>query len=337
MPLGESVVSPPSHCPRCGYRIPFSLNIPVVTWLWLRGRCRSCREPIPARYLVVEVLTAGAFVLAWLGFGHDDPAMAMALCVLFASFIVATFIDFEHFIIPDEITWGGAAAGVVMSLSIPILHGVRSPVEGAMWSLAGGAFGYLLLWGVVVAGKAAFGKKRITFDKPATFVWRRKDDTATLETDGTVEGWVEFFPDEKAVMRMKCAELEFEGKKHGEIEISSRYEVITVAGKDYDLNKLETFSGKFTEVFFERDAMGFGDVKFMACIGAFLGWKAILFTLVVASTVGALVGIATMIIGRREWSAKIPFGPYLSLGALAWVFYGPQAVAWYWAYTHPAL
>jgi leader peptidase (prepilin peptidase)/N-methyltransferase len=73
----------------------------------------------------------------------------------------------------------------------------------------------------------------------------------------------------------------------------------------------------------------------MACIGAFLGWEAILFTVVAASTIGAVVGIVTMMIGRREWSAKLPFGPYLSLGATIWLFCGPELVARYWALSHP--
>ena len=82
--------------------------------------------------------------------------------------------------------------------------------------------------------------------------------------------------------------------------------------------------------------MGFGDVKFIAAIGAFLGWKAVIFTIMAASTVGAMVGVATIAAGRREWSAKIPFGPYLALGALVWLFHGPELVQWYWTLMLPA-
>ena len=81
MPLNQSVVNPPSHCPHCRYSIPWYLNIPVITWIWLLGKCRSCRAPISPRYLAVEVLTGAVFVVCWLTFGHNDPATALALCV----------------------------------------------------------------------------------------------------------------------------------------------------------------------------------------------------------------------------------------------------------------
>lgn len=335
MPRDLSVNEPRrSFCPSCKYQIPWHRNLPLISWLALRGKCANCGAPIAFRYFGVELLTGLLFLAVWL---TKPWLLALPLWVMVALFVVATFIDFEHFIIPDEITWGGAAAGIVLSLAIPLLHGVRSPLEGAMWAIIGAASGYLLLRMVVIAGKAAFGRKRITFEKPVPFTWHRDGDTATLETDGKAEPWAEFFPDEKAVMRIKCTSLQVEGKKFDNIEVASRYEHLTVKEREYDLNKLETFSGELTEVYFERDAMGLGDVKFMACIGAFLGWKGMLFTVVSASMIGAIVGMITIALGRREWSAKIPFGPYLSLGALLWTFIGPQLVSWYWNLTHPPI
>jgi leader peptidase (prepilin peptidase)/N-methyltransferase len=115
MPLGLSVVMPPSHCPHCKYSIPFYLNIPLMTWLWLGGKCKNCGAKISARYFIVEFLTGVAFLICWLKFGNPDaPLQSMPIAFVYAVFlaglIVATFIDFEHFIIPDEITLGGIIA-----------------------------------------------------------------------------------------------------------------------------------------------------------------------------------------------------------------------------------
>src|SRR5436190_8138153 len=107
LPLGQSVVSPPSHCPHCNYSIPWYLNVPLITWLYLRGKCKNCGAPISVRYFLVELLTGLTFLSCWLKFGPESALLALALCLLLAGFIVATFIDLEHFIIPDQITSGG--------------------------------------------------------------------------------------------------------------------------------------------------------------------------------------------------------------------------------------
>src|SRR6476660_5852166 len=104
MPLGLSVVSPPSHCPHCKYSIPFYLNIPLVTWLYLRGKCKNCGAPISIRYFLVELLTALTFLGSWLHFGRQSVALALIYSIFLSGLIVATATDFEHIIIPDEIT-----------------------------------------------------------------------------------------------------------------------------------------------------------------------------------------------------------------------------------------
>src|SRR5580692_13178185 len=113
MPRGLSIISPPSHCPHCKYSIPWYLNVPLLTWLVLRGRCKNCGAPISARYFIVELLTGMLFLGCWLRFGHHSPWLALIFSLFLAGLIVATFIDFEHFIIPDEITYGGAEVGLV--------------------------------------------------------------------------------------------------------------------------------------------------------------------------------------------------------------------------------
>ena len=355
MPLGMSVNKPKrSFCPHCKYQIPWHANLPLVTWIVQRGKCGNCGAPIAARYVLVELLTGLLFLGAWWRvmhspFGNLPGAWVMVLPMFtfIALLVVATFIDFEHYIIPDEITLGGAVAGVLFSAAIPVLqdkigdagfgenffpaltflHDRTSHGWGLLMSLLGAAAGFGLLWIVSVLGKMAFGKKTLQWDEARAFTWKLDGERAKL-TIGTEEmWWDELFSTEKDWMVMDCARLELDGKTHENIEVRSQYERLEVEGVPHDLNAVKEFSGTVRKISFRRDAMGFGDVKFMACIGAFLGWKAILFTVMAASIIGALVGGFTILIGRREWSAKIPFGPYLSLGALLWLFAGPELLA----------
>jgi hypothetical protein len=101
LPLGQSVVTPGSHCPACKYAIPWYLNIPLLTWVYLGGKCRNCRAPISVRYLLVELLTAMLFCACWLAFGAHSAWLALIYSFFLAGLIAATFIDAEHEIIPD--------------------------------------------------------------------------------------------------------------------------------------------------------------------------------------------------------------------------------------------
>jgi leader peptidase (prepilin peptidase)/N-methyltransferase len=337
MPRDLSVNEPArSFCPNCKYQIPWWHNLPLISWLVLRGKCGHCGARIAFRYFGVELLTGLLFLAVWHRVWPGQWILALPLWVMVALFVVATFIDFEHYIIPDEITWGGAVAGVVLSLAIPALHGVRSPLEGALWSVVGGATGYFLIWGVVEAGKLAFGRKRITFETARPFVWTRHGDDAELAVEGEEKDtWSNFFARPSDRLIMQCEAAAIGGEQLANPTLTFHYDRVQTGARQWELIKLDTITGVVREVVIPREAMGFGDVKFMACIGAFLGWKAVLFTVAAASTLGALVGVLTILAGRREWSAKIPFGPYLSLGALLWTFYGPQWLAWYLAQARP--
>src|SRR2546426_5964779 len=122
LPLGQSIVTPPSHCPHCKYSIPWFLNIPLLTWIYLRGKCRNCGAPISIRYFLVELLTAVTFLGCWLTFGRQSAVQALVYSLFLSGLIAATFIDFEHFIIPDEITIGGTVVGFICSFLVPRLH-----------------------------------------------------------------------------------------------------------------------------------------------------------------------------------------------------------------------
>ena len=108
VPRGESVVSPPSHCPKCGARIRWWCNIPVLSWLALRGRCRDCGAPISPRYVLVELLGAALFLAAFLRFGLFAPLMWVWISLMMAG----SFIDIDHQLLPDFVTVGGMAYGV---------------------------------------------------------------------------------------------------------------------------------------------------------------------------------------------------------------------------------
>ena len=99
--------------------------------------------------------------------------------------------------------------------------------------------------------------------------------------------------------------------------------------KTFELDRVSDISGMVRELQIPREAMGRGDLKFLAAIGAFLGWRAVLFSLFGGSLIGSLVGLITLVAGKRVWSAKLPFGPYLAFGALIWMFFGESLVRWY--------
>src|SRR5215469_11458662 len=172
MPAGMSIIMPPSHCPHCKYSIPWYLNVPLVTWLVLRGRCKNCGAPISARYFLVELLTGVSFLCSWLKFGsHVHPLSSIPLALVYAIFlaglIVATFIDFEHLIIPDEITFGGIAIGLLLSFLLPELQRLHpyepTPSHGyaLLRSVIGAALGAGVIYALVRGGKLLFGRQRL--------------------------------------------------------------------------------------------------------------------------------------------------------------------------------
>lgn len=252
IPRDESVVSPPSHCPRCNAPIRWYQNIPIVSWCCLRGRCASCHEPISVRYTIVELMGGILFLAAYAQWGmpfflHSEPALGLvarrmlwtvpACWIAFAGLMLGSFIDLEHFYLPDRVTIGGMILGVPLSYFVPELQGELKSLNALYMSLAGMAGGFLFMWLV---------------------------------------GW--------------------------------------------------TFSK-----ILKKDALGFGDVKLMGAVGAFFGPWAVLFTIVASSFAGAAVGIVMIIKGKAKLGGftAVPYGPFIAMGAVAWVFWGPKVLVWY--------
>ncbi len=342
MPLDMSVNEPKrSFCPSCKYQIPIHHNIPLVTWLVLRGKCANCGSKISFRYFGVELLTGLLFLAVWMKvweWGRPDwPPQAWVLAlpywIMVALFVVATFIDFEHFIIPDEITIGGTVAGVLLSFAIPTLHNQASNLAGGIWSLVGAGVGFGALWLVTRLGKLAFGRKRLVFEKAAPLSWIRRGEEADFVVGDEKMLWSDFFYRGNEQVLLTCTAIDIDGQRFENAAVRCECDWLHLGERKWELVKVDEIKGEVTEVTFPREAMGFGDVKFIACVGAFLGWPGVAFTIMSASTIGAVVGLLTIAIGRRDWSTKIPFGPYLALGALVWLFTGPELVGWYWNFA----
>jgi len=327
LPVDLSINKPRrSFCPACKTPIPWHHNLPLISWIVLRGRCANCGAKIAFRYFAVELLTALLFLVIWRTF----PWQAAIAYWIFVSFlIVGTFIDFEHFIIPDRVTIGGIIAGVVASLTVPALMETDSRLAAGVRSLLAAALGYVILLLVLEAGKIAFGRKRIQFDAPTPFTWTKREDDADFLVGSEKSLWSEHFAREKDRLLLQCDEAKIDNHTYGNATLDFHYDRVAVEGEEFPLDHVNEISGLARELLIPREAMGRGDLKFLAAIGAFLGWRAVLFSLFAGSLLGSIIGLITLIVGKRVWSAKLPFGPYLAFGAVSWMFFGDVFLRWY--------
>lgn len=233
IPRDLSIVSPASRCPVCDKGIKVYDNIPVLSFLLLRGKCRNCGTKIPFRYPLVETLNALLYAAALWRFG-----LGWHLLIIFAfcsAMLVITFIDLDFQIIPNTLTLPGAIIGLLAGSLIFPDPFARGSILGFKGSLIG-----------LISGGGLF------------------------LTIAYVSQWI-----------------------------------------------------------LRQEAMGMGDVKMMAMIGAFMGWKAILLTTFSGSLAGSLIGIFLMAFRGKGRKAQIPFGPFLAIGAIITLFYGREILQLY--------
>lgn len=245
LPLGESIVFPASHCPGCDAHIAPYDNVPVFSYLVLRGACRSCGRSISPRYPAVELLTGVIFALVALRFGFTPATLLFT--VFAAGLIVAGVVDLDHQIIPDEVSLGGLLLGILL-VPIWLLHGGASLAEALGYSLGGALLGGGMLWSV------GFVHARLSVALGREF-----------------EHWP------------------------GEGE-----EIPKPSSLDYWM----WFPG-----------MGFGDVKLLAMIGAFLGPTGVVVTVIGASLLGLVMGVLWAV-ATRSWNSPFGFGPAIAAAAL---------------------
>jgi leader peptidase (prepilin peptidase)/N-methyltransferase len=141
--------------------------------------------------------------------------------------------------------------------------------------------------------------------------------------------WSEYFVRETDRLVLHCNEGKIDQRTYKDVTLRFHYNRVAVEGEELLLDQIDEISGVVRELQIPREAMGRGDLKFLAAIGAFLGWRAVLFSIFAGSLLGSLVGLVTIVLGKRVWSAKLPFGPYLAFGALTWMFFGPAFIRWY--------
>jgi len=250
VPEGKSIVTPGSHCPRCGKAIRWYDNLPVISYLLLRGRCRHCHGSISVQYPLVEGVTALLSLLLFMRFG---PSLQYVIYFAFAAaLVVVTVIDLYHQIIPNVISLPGIAAGLLAS-----------------WFLPNPALLDGLLRGLLFQA----GRIGVNLSNHAAFV----DSLLGILLGGG--------------------------------------SLLLVIHLYYWLRKAE--------------GMGGGDVKLLAMVGAFLGWKAVVVTIIFSSFIGSIVGVTVMVWKGRDLKYAIPYGPFLSLGAMMALFYGEGLIVWY--------
>ncbi|TAL17553.1 prepilin peptidase [bacterium] len=225
LPREESLSTPPSRCPGCGTRIAPWNNIPIISFILLRGKCASCGIKISPRYPAVETLMGVLSLYLWTLHG-ETPLAFGAYFVFLAGLVAATFIDLDHKIIPDSISLGGIPLGLALS------H-----VTGIGWKAS--------LLGIAAGGGIL-------------------------------------------------------------LAVSLAYLYIM-----------------------KKEGMGMGDVKLLAAIGAFLGWQGVLFTIFTSSIAGSFIGIIVLKMKGEGSDYEIPYGPFLALGATAYLFWGTRLIDWY--------
>ena len=178
LPRNESVVRPGSHCPNCNAPIRWHQNIPILSYIALGGRCASCRRPISMRYTVVELLGGMLFLMAYLQWAMPamlgdapaaslralrDPLAVPVSWIVISGLILGSFIDLEHFYLPDRVTIGGMALGIPASMLVPELQMERTAMAALCWSATGLAFGFFFLWGMGWMFSRIFKKDALGF------------------------------------------------------------------------------------------------------------------------------------------------------------------------------
>ena len=346
LPRGEFLSTPPSHCPKCQHAIRPWENIPILSWLALRGRCSSCGEPISIRYPAIELLTAVAFLCVWFRVLAQSapPVRLFPLFFLVSALIAVTFTDIETRTIPNKITYSGIGFGLVFVLIFPSAYPAACfPAVSDFFSrlnllpfrlipffetAAGVLVTVTVLWAVRVLTSVIFGRRALPLEG---------NQTARLSKDGFFAGdlklftWDEIVSGEMKIKRPAGSAVlpELFGSAGDGSEVVLRYRkgVVTGRGWKEEVHQLSPVDVEGISVTVTRDAFGWGDIKLIAMIGALLGAGALPFVLILSTIPGMVIGGLMTVLSPACRKQGVPFAPFLSLGCLIWIFFGDVIVS----------
>jgi leader peptidase (prepilin peptidase)/N-methyltransferase len=259
-----------------------------------------------------------------------SPAIATIYTGLIILLAVGSLIDIDQFIIPDTVTLGGTVLGLTLSFLLPPLMLQATHWQGLFWSAVGATFGAGMLWAVVELGKRVFGKKSLVFPQAAKLEWVRFGDDADLQIGADKLRWSEIFSRESDQLHVYLSSsLMVDGVPYDSAQVTFFYNRLILGGRELRLEELNEISAVVERVVIPREAMGFGDVKLIAAIGAFLGWEAVLFTVFSSSVIGFIAGLAGILVAKDKSKTILPYGPYLALGAMLWMLFREPIMAFY--------
>ncbi len=320
LPRGMSVQEPRrSFCPHCKTPIPWYLNLPVLSWLMLRGRSACCRRPIALRYWLVELGTALLFAAIAREFAAENVLSLMLICLWAAAMLATLCIDWEQMTVLPSLTLIATAAGLLVGLLSPwlVTGGMLEPLDGALWSATGAIVGYVFFRFVALAGRLFFGHRRERFAEPVSWSLRQAGDDLELRLGERLLLWSELFMEDGNRLMLQDARVDGQPEGAGELCFSVDA-VVLPGGRRLELEDCESLGGTCGGCATRREAMGSGDAWIALAIGALCGWQAVIFALVA----GSVLGIIWALIARIGRGQPMPFGPVLILAAYIWLFWG---------------
>ncbi len=326
VPRGLSVNKPRrSFCPHCGAAIPWYRNIPIVSWLLLRGRGACCRKPIAVRYWLVEVACALLFAaLAWHLEAEELPTV-MLFCAWAALMLASFCIDWEQMTVLPVLTVPATLCAVGACTLSPWLADAVSlePLEGALLSAGGAVFGFALFAVVALLGKLVFGRRSRTYETAQPWSLRQEgEEDIALRIGSDTLLWSKLFMEESDRLTLTAAQERTHEQAAGEITFT-HCAMLLPDGTEVALESVEELGGSCTGYRHCRAAMGSGDAWLAMAIGAACGWQGVIFALVG----GSFIGIAQALLARIGRGTPMPFGPALIAAAMLWLFFNEEILA----------